>query len=163
MATVDRAGWLLSFVILSWGFFLNNLTLFLLKLTLAPFFCASVKLSLTSTHTHICTKMAVASGNDWQTFSSGLTTLDIRVIQGNSQTQGRPFILMDDIADVFPTILRLQNGSRVVGLMIDSQGHRYVHICHHLSVFSWHCKKKRADPLLPLRCPIESIDLSLYG
>ncbi|KAG0293835.1 hypothetical protein BGZ96_002219 [Linnemannia gamsii] len=70
--------------------------------------------------------MAVANSNDWQSFSSGPTTLQIRVVQGNSQTQGRAFVLMDDIADVFPTTLRLQNGSRVVGLMIDCHGHRLV-------------------------------------
>ncbi|KAG0201099.1 hypothetical protein BGX33_010515, partial [Mortierella sp. NVP41] len=32
---------------------------------------------------------------------------------------------MNDITDVFPTTLRLQNGTRVVSLMVDSEGNRY--------------------------------------
>ncbi|KAF9083198.1 hypothetical protein BGX29_003345, partial [Mortierella sp. GBA35] len=62
------------------------------------------------------------SGSEWQEFMSGTETIEIRVFPGTERTQGRAFVLYNDIQDMFPGITRLLNGKRMVGMMTDSEG-----------------------------------------
>ncbi|KAF8948416.1 hypothetical protein BGZ47_004998 [Haplosporangium gracile] len=64
------------------------------------------------------------TNNDWQEFTSGTETIEIQVFPGTERTQGRAFIMYEDIQDTFPDITRLLNGKRVVGMMADSEGNR---------------------------------------
>ncbi|KAF9929600.1 hypothetical protein FBU30_001441 [Linnemannia zychae] len=65
------------------------------------------------------------SGVEWQEFTSGEgDTLEIRVFPGTEKTQGRSFILYEDIQDMFPGITRLLYGKRMVGMMADAEGNR---------------------------------------
>lgn len=66
-----------------------------------------------------------ATNNDWQEFTSGTETIEIQVFSGTERTQGRAFIMYDDIQDTFPGVTRLLNGKRIVGMMADSEGNRY--------------------------------------
>lgn len=68
--------------------------------------------------------MTVSKGN-WQEFSSGSDTFEIRVLPGTDRTQGLSFILFNDIQDMFPGVTRLLNGKRMVGMMADAEGNRY--------------------------------------
>lgn len=68
--------------------------------------------------------MTVSKG-DWQEFSSGPETFEIRVLPGTERTQGLSFILFNDIQDMFPGVTRLLNGKRMVGMMADAEGNRY--------------------------------------
>ncbi|KAG0066176.1 hypothetical protein BGZ89_007534 [Linnemannia elongata] len=65
-----------------------------------------------------------ATNNDWQEFTSGTETIEIQVFPGTERTQGRAFIMYDDIQDTFPGVTRLLNGKRIVGMMADSEGNR---------------------------------------
>ncbi|KAH7060171.1 hypothetical protein BKA57DRAFT_530679 [Linnemannia elongata] len=67
--------------------------------------------------------MTVSKG-DWQEFSSGPETFEIRVLPGTERTQGLSFILFNDIQDMFPGVTRLLNGKRMVGMMADAEGNR---------------------------------------
>ncbi|KAG0319645.1 hypothetical protein BGZ99_004976 [Dissophora globulifera] len=61
---------------------------------------------------------------DYQHFHDGNYELEVRVFPGTPLTQGRPFVIWDDIQDVFPGIVRLQSGIRVIGFMADAEGQR---------------------------------------
>ncbi|KAF9437528.1 hypothetical protein BGZ76_000402 [Entomortierella beljakovae] len=64
------------------------------------------------------------SGYGYQEFQSGPDTFEVRVIPGTPQTQGRSFVMWDDIQDVFPLACRLQCGRRIVSFMVDVNGVR---------------------------------------
>ncbi|KAF9169993.1 hypothetical protein BGX21_010270 [Mortierella sp. AD011] len=73
------------------------------------------------------------SGYGYQEFQSGPDTFEVRVIPGTALTQGRAFIMWDDIQDIFPLAARLQCGRRVVSFMVDINGNRLLplRIEHH--------------------------------
>ncbi|KAG0286135.1 hypothetical protein BGZ96_009738 [Linnemannia gamsii] len=64
------------------------------------------------------------TNNEWQEFTSGTDTIEIQVYPGTERTQGRAFIMYNDIQDTFPGLTRLLNGKRIVGIMADSEGNR---------------------------------------
>ncbi|KAF9103164.1 hypothetical protein BGX27_010697 [Mortierella sp. AM989] len=73
------------------------------------------------------------SGYGYQEFQSGPDTFEVRVIPGTALTQGRAFVMWDDIQDVFPLAGRLQCGRRIVSFMVDINGNRLLplRIEHH--------------------------------
>ncbi|KAF9198240.1 hypothetical protein BGZ49_001009 [Haplosporangium sp. Z 27] len=77
--------------------------------------------------------MTVVSGYGYQEFQSGPDTFEVRVIPGTALTQGRAFVMWDDIQDIFPHAARLQCGRRIVSFMVDINGNRLLplRIEHH--------------------------------
>ncbi|KAG0303742.1 hypothetical protein BGZ98_006327 [Dissophora globulifera] len=63
---------------------------------------------------------------EYQEFSAGSDSVEVRVIPGNDATKGDPFILWDDIQDAFPNAFRLQCGQRAVSFMVDTNGNRLI-------------------------------------
>ncbi|KAF9898291.1 hypothetical protein BX616_004238 [Lobosporangium transversale] len=68
--------------------------------------------------------MTVGGSFEYQEFVSGSETFEVRVIPGTALTQGRPFVMWDDIKDVFPLASRLQCGRRIISFMVDENGNR---------------------------------------
>ncbi|KAF8940839.1 hypothetical protein BGZ58_004528 [Dissophora ornata] len=69
-------------------------------------------------------QQASVSDSDYQEFHDEHDTFELRVFPGTSLTQGRSFVMWDDILDAFPKVSRLQCGKRIVGFMADADGNR---------------------------------------
>ncbi|KAF9354670.1 hypothetical protein BGX26_007507 [Mortierella sp. AD094] len=96
------------------------------------------------------------SGYGYQEFQSGPDTFEVRVIPGTALTQGRAFVMWDDIQDVFPLAARLQCGRRVISFMVDINGNRLLplRIEHHPGsaiqvIMSRGSSLKRPPPPIP--------------
>ncbi|KAF8940825.1 hypothetical protein BGZ58_004514 [Dissophora ornata] len=61
---------------------------------------------------------------EYQEFCSGPDTFEVQVIPGNEATQGKPFVLWDDVQDVIPNAYRLQYRQRAINFMADVHGNR---------------------------------------
>ncbi|ORZ28961.1 hypothetical protein BCR41DRAFT_344348 [Lobosporangium transversale] len=60
----------------------------------------------------------------WQTVQLGQHTFDVQARLGTTQTNGEAFVLLQDVDEVFPGVVRLQVGKRVLGFMVNDDGNR---------------------------------------
>ncbi|KAF9930455.1 hypothetical protein BGZ67_005824 [Mortierella alpina] len=60
----------------------------------------------------------------WQVVQLGEEIMSVQAYAGTPQTQGRAFVLLLDVQDIFPNAERLQCGSRAISFMADNRGHR---------------------------------------
>ncbi|KAI1314539.1 hypothetical protein EDD11_002014 [Mortierella claussenii] len=60
----------------------------------------------------------------WQSVQLGDQTYEVQARAGTAQTEGEPFVLLQDVGEVFPGAARLQLGKRVLGFMVDHEGNR---------------------------------------
>ncbi|KAG0330222.1 hypothetical protein BGZ99_007083 [Dissophora globulifera] len=60
----------------------------------------------------------------WQTVKLADEAVEVQARPGTAQTQNQPFILLQDVQDIFPSASRLQCGNRALGFMVDSDGNR---------------------------------------
>ncbi|KAG0307450.1 hypothetical protein BGZ98_000240 [Dissophora globulifera] len=66
----------------------------------------------------------IPTEHTFQDFHDDWDEYEVRVFPGTQLTQGRPFVIWDDIRDVFPDAIRLQRGKRAIGFMADADGNR---------------------------------------
>ncbi len=60
----------------------------------------------------------------WQVVQQGEEIMSVQAYAGTSQTQGRAFVLLLDVQDVFPNAERLQCRNHAISFMTDARGHR---------------------------------------
>ncbi|KAI1321304.1 hypothetical protein EDD11_006641 [Mortierella claussenii] len=108
-------------------------------------------------------------GFDFQEFQSGPDTYEVRVIPGTALTQGRPFVMWEDVKDVFPLAARLQCGRRIISFMVDENGNRLLplrveyHPNQIIQVIMSRGSSLQAPPDTPLPPPPPAVPRSKTG
>ncbi|KAK3823393.1 MAG: hypothetical protein J3Q66DRAFT_331690 [Benniella sp.] len=64
------------------------------------------------------------NGALWQTLQYGRQAVEVQARPGTARTQGRPFVLLHDVQDIFPGAVRLQSGKRALAFMVDAEGNK---------------------------------------